>query len=321
MEESAIKRLKSLELNDSDKQSSSTAICVEGYDTSLKEYPLRLALTKHFASCGEITQIYVPRDFKKKILKSVSFMWIKGEGAEDKALQLSGTDVGGWTVIVKPKPKHEPPSPITTISVEGYDTSLQKYLLELILEKHFDSCGEIRHVYVPTDYERGVLKSVGFLRIEGEVAEDKALQLSGTDVGGWTVLVKPSEIIYDNSSHAPATTPEASKIHRFRVTGYDASLPEIDIQMALCKHFSSCGEIWQVTVLSSTAFVSLRGERCVDKALELSGCNMGERTLVVNEPVVPQPELLKRKRVRHCTTTGYMPPGTWDKAYADVYDD
>jgi len=26
-------------------------------------------LTKHFASCGEITQIYVPRDFKKKILK------------------------------------------------------------------------------------------------------------------------------------------------------------------------------------------------------------------------------------------------------------
>ncbi|KAG7607970.1 RNA-binding domain superfamily [Arabidopsis suecica] len=215
MEESAIKRLKSLELNDSDKQSSSTAICVEGYDTSLKEYPLRLALTKHFASCGEITQIYVPRDFKKKILKSVSFMWIKGEGAEDKALQLSGTDVGGWTVIVKPKPKHEPPSPITTISVEGYDTSLQKYLLELILEKHFDSCGEIRHVYVPTDYERGVLKSVGFLRIEGEVAEDKALQLSGTDVGGWTVLVKPSEIIYDNSSHAPATTPEASKIHSY----------------------------------------------------------------------------------------------------------
>jgi len=50
--------------------------------------------------------------------------------------------------------------------------------------------------------------------IKGEGAEDKALQLSGTDVGGWTVLVKPSEIIYYNSSHAPATTPEASKIHR-----------------------------------------------------------------------------------------------------------
>jgi len=42
-------------------------------------------------------------------------------------------------------------------------------------------------------------------------------------------------------------------LFRFRVTGYDASLPEIDIQMALCKHFSSCGEIWQVTVLSRFA--------------------------------------------------------------------
>jgi len=52
------------------------------------------------------------------------------------------------------------------------------------------------------------------LRIEGEGAEDKALQLSGTDVVGWTVIVKPSEIFYDNSSRAPATTPEASKIHR-----------------------------------------------------------------------------------------------------------
>ncbi|KAG7549354.1 RNA-binding domain superfamily, partial [Arabidopsis thaliana x Arabidopsis arenosa] len=112
MEESAIKGLKLLELNDSgtDSQtpsSTSTAISVEGYDTTLKEYPLRLALQKHFASCRKITQIYVPRDFKKKLLKSVAFMKIKGEDAKEKALQLSGTDVGGWTVIVKPVPSQK----------------------------------------------------------------------------------------------------------------------------------------------------------------------------------------------------------------------
>ncbi|CAL9229007.1 unnamed protein product [Arabidopsis halleri] len=302
MEESAIKGLKLLELNDSgaDSQiprSTSTAISVEGYDITLKEYPLRLALAKHFASCGKITQIYVPRNFKKKLLKSASFLWIEGDDAEEKALQLSGTDVGGWVAIVKPKPKKETQSPTTTISVEGYDTSLQKYLLNLELEKHFDSCGEMIHFYVSRDVERGILKSVAFMKIKGEDAKEKALQLSGTDVGGWTAIVKPvpsQKIFYDDSWSA--ATPEASKIHRIRVTGYDDSLPEIDIQIALCKHFSSCGEIWQVTVLS----------RCVDKALELER-NMGGRTLVV-EPVVPRPEILKRRRVRHCTTTGYMPP-------------
>ncbi|CAH8269905.1 unnamed protein product [Arabidopsis lyrata] len=112
MEESAIKGLKLLEFNDSgaDSQthsSTSTAISVEGYNTTLKEYPLRLALAKHFASCGKITQIYVPRDFKKKLLKRASFVWIEGDDAEEKALQLSGTDVGGWTAIVKPVPSQK----------------------------------------------------------------------------------------------------------------------------------------------------------------------------------------------------------------------
>ncbi|KAG7549328.1 hypothetical protein ISN45_Aa06g002300 [Arabidopsis thaliana x Arabidopsis arenosa] len=44
------------------------------------------------------------RNFERKILKSVAFMRIEGEDVEEKALQLSGTDVGGWTAIVKPAP-------------------------------------------------------------------------------------------------------------------------------------------------------------------------------------------------------------------------
>ncbi|EFH53612.1 predicted protein [Arabidopsis lyrata subsp. lyrata] len=70
------------------------------------------------------------------------------------------------------------------MSIEGYDTSLHA------LRKHFSSCGKIKHIYVPRDFESGTLKRVAFMRIEGEGAEDKALELSGTDVGGWTAIEK-----------------------------------------------------------------------------------------------------------------------------------
>lgn len=32
------------------------------------------------------------------------------------------------------------------------------------------------------------------------------------------------------------------------VTGYDTSLPELDIQIGLCKHFSTCGEVTGVLI-------------------------------------------------------------------------
>ncbi|CAL9229009.1 unnamed protein product [Arabidopsis halleri] len=106
-----------------------------------------------------------------------------------------------------------------------------------------------------------------------------------------------------------AAAPADTKTHRIRITGYDTSLPKIDMQIALYKHFSSCGSIWKVIVLKSAAFIYLEGEKCVDKALELSRCNMGGRTLVV-EPVVPRPDILKKRRPFACTTTGYTLPST-----------
>ncbi|CAL9214909.1 unnamed protein product, partial [Arabidopsis halleri] len=35
---------------------------------------------------------------------------------------------------------------------------------------------------------------------------------------------------------------------RIMVTGYDTSLPELDIQIGLCKHFSTCGEVTVVLI-------------------------------------------------------------------------
>ncbi|EOA22456.1 hypothetical protein CARUB_v10003104mg, partial [Capsella rubella] len=133
--------------------------------------------------------------------------------------------------------------------------------------------------------------------MSGEDVEEKALQLSGTDVGGWTVIVKPAPL--QKELRDPQQTRKATKPHRVRVTGYDTSLPEIDIQMALCNHFSSCGEVTQVLVLpSGSASVFFQGEKYLVKALKLTGSNMGGMNLVV-EPNLPRPEdiIIKRQRL------------------------
>ncbi|XP_010423706.1 PREDICTED: nucleolin 1-like [Camelina sativa] len=226
---------------------------------------------------------------------------------------LKSLDLNDRVVADSPKPKPQP-QPRTTISVEGYDTRLCEYALKLALKKHFSSCGRVGHIYVPRDYKNGILKSVSFMFLSGEGVEEKALELNGTDVGGWTVIVKaaPSQTEYMD----PPCPVNQAKIHRVRVTGFDTSLPEIDLQMALCDHFPSCGEVWQVRVLSSipVACIYLRGKSCVvDKALNLNGCNMGGMNLAV-EPNQPQPGDIVIKRERLCTTTGYVLPSVLIRA-------
>ncbi|CAH8267421.1 unnamed protein product [Arabidopsis lyrata] len=108
------------------------------------------------------------------------------------------------------------------MSIEGYDTSLHA------LRKHFSSCGKIKHIYVPRDFESGTLKRVAFMRIEGEGAEDKALELSGTDVGGWTAIVKAAPC---DAFITPETEPKLIQIGcTIRIT------PEKDIR-SLCEPY------------------------------------------------------------------------------------
>lgn len=65
-----------------------------GYDSLLPEDDLKTALSKHFRTCGEVTDISIRR--------SSAFIYIMGEGAGDKATELSGSDMGGgWKVVAK----------------------------------------------------------------------------------------------------------------------------------------------------------------------------------------------------------------------------
>ncbi|KAH0887822.1 hypothetical protein HID58_050251 [Brassica napus] len=73
-------------------RSRSEAISVTGYDPSLPQEDLKSALRKHFASCGEITDIL--------ILDSRALVHLYGLGSVHRAVQLHGTILGGFKLTV-----------------------------------------------------------------------------------------------------------------------------------------------------------------------------------------------------------------------------
>lgn len=53
-----------------------------------------------------IPRLYLAESFFFLVSSKCSFFQLSGEGAEEKALALDGTDMGGWNVVVKVLP-HE----------------------------------------------------------------------------------------------------------------------------------------------------------------------------------------------------------------------
>ncbi|CAA7028978.1 unnamed protein product [Microthlaspi erraticum] len=69
-------------------------IYVVGYDIWLSAYELSISLRKHFASCGEVLHVHIPGYSECSSiptgLSRFALIYLRGEGAEDKALKLSG---------------------------------------------------------------------------------------------------------------------------------------------------------------------------------------------------------------------------------------
>ncbi|KAL0736439.1 hypothetical protein Bca4012_012649 [Brassica carinata] len=157
-------------------------IRVRGYNTDLHHDDVVNALRKHFSSCGEITDVYVRE--KNNVLKSCGLIYFLGEGAVDKALQLSGIDVGGWTVMAEPYPFWERAGWYPAVIVKGYDTLLDNADIEKMLFEHFSSCGEVTEIRIH--------KSIGaaVVELDGEGAEEKVLDLDGSNMVGRKISVK-----------------------------------------------------------------------------------------------------------------------------------
>ncbi|KAF8096502.1 hypothetical protein N665_0307s0031 [Sinapis alba] len=189
MEGSAIKGMSLLTLNECDakkprpKNSYIGRILVKGYNTQFSHDDVESTLRRHFSSCGEITDVYI-RILADNTLNSFGFVYFLGEGAVDKALQLSGRDVGGWNVIAEPYPFPENADCRPVVIVQGYDNSLSKTDIEKVLTTHFSSCGKVTEIMV---HKRSGAASVS---VYGECAEEKVLDLDGSYIGEDKILVK-----------------------------------------------------------------------------------------------------------------------------------
>ncbi|CAN6805446.1 unnamed protein product [Brassica oleracea] len=151
-------------------------IIVKGYDAKLPHDDVESALRKLFSSCGEINDIFISETEDR--LYSDATIYFIGEGAAEKALQLSGSDVGGWKAIVTPYPFPEAAGRSLIVCVTGYDTSLSKIKIERALRQHFSSCGRLR------DFDISKKFASAEFGIVGEDAQDKVMELDGSDMGG-----------------------------------------------------------------------------------------------------------------------------------------
>ncbi|KAF8098090.1 hypothetical protein N665_0275s0056 [Sinapis alba] len=181
-------------------------------------------------------------------------------------------------------------SRISRIVVEGYDISLCPYDVEEALRKHFASCGNIIHVYVPinNDTDSFIPNRFSLIYLNGE-DEEKALRLNGSDMGGRILQVYAYPFQEHYLDDVLATTLDC-RIHRtLTVTGFDPSLSKDDVETKLCKHFYQAGAFAFMTCggVKSTALVYAIGEDAVQMALELSGRTVEGLNIVVTE-VVPQ---------------------------------
>ncbi|CAH8259853.1 unnamed protein product [Arabidopsis lyrata] len=150
-------------------------ISVTGYDIELPREHVESELNKLFSSCGEITDVHIP-ETRNSSLWSHAFIYFVGQGTADKALQLNGSDMGGWTVHAEAYPFLSKKDNCVELEVQGYDTSLSESDIKCELSKLFSSCGKVGHVII--------CDSFSIVYLVGEDAIDKAPKLSGTDMGG-----------------------------------------------------------------------------------------------------------------------------------------
>ncbi|KAG5402880.1 hypothetical protein IGI04_008999 [Brassica rapa subsp. trilocularis] len=183
------------------------------------------------------------------------------------------------------------------IGVEGYDTSLEPIDLYRALESLFKTCGEVHNMEIRRDRVTKALQKSCIVILRGEGAGDKALQLNGSDIGGRKIVVTSLPPGLDLSTGLSTDVLAARNVaHNKRnsegisVTGYDTSLTKDDVKNALTNHFSTCGEITDVFVLNSRALIYFYEQGSNNRALQLSGTDLGGCTLVVKALPYPKPK-------------------------------
>ncbi|KAJ4903332.1 hypothetical protein Rs2_17283 [Raphanus sativus] len=195
--------MKGLELNDGSdaeiRKSSIRRISVEGYDISLRIEDVDEALRKHFASCGKIIHVYIPGNNEWTILCKYAFVYFNEED-EEKALRLDGRDMGGQILQIKSYPFHETylndvVDPMKDdnfimypfrVEVAGYDNSLPLDVVKKEIKEYFSVNRSFAHHHKTSS---AATEINSFIYLKGQEAVDKALERSGSSVGGLSLVV------------------------------------------------------------------------------------------------------------------------------------
>ncbi|KAI4383430.1 hypothetical protein MLD38_009268 [Melastoma candidum] len=74
---------------------------VRGFDTSGGFDQIRATLEEQFSACGEVSKIAIPKDFESGEPKGVAFVYFKDTDGFNKALELNGADLGGYSLVVE----------------------------------------------------------------------------------------------------------------------------------------------------------------------------------------------------------------------------
>ncbi|KAI3774039.1 hypothetical protein L1987_48582 [Smallanthus sonchifolius] len=84
-------------------------VYVRGFEFSDGFDNIKSALEKHFGTCGEISRLYIPRDYVSGAPKGVAFIEFTDSNGFSQALGLDGSEVGGSRLTVEEakKPRGE----------------------------------------------------------------------------------------------------------------------------------------------------------------------------------------------------------------------
>ncbi|XP_033148801.1 nucleolin 2 isoform X7 [Brassica rapa] len=158
-----------------------------------------------FKEVGGIVDVRFASDSDGRLKGYGHFEFASVEAAQ-KALKLNGKQLLGRTIRLsdanaKPAPRSSNAdgnfqsnrkgegSQVKTIFVSRFDKSVAESDMRCALRGHFSDCGEITRISLPCDQETGATRGMAYLDLKEEDGFKKALELNGSELGGWKILV------------------------------------------------------------------------------------------------------------------------------------
>ncbi|KAL3583957.1 hypothetical protein D5086_015018 [Populus alba] len=172
----------------------------------------RADVENFFKGAGEVADVRFALDADERFRGFGHVEFTTAEAAQ-KALKLNGKPLLGRDVrldLAREKGSNTPYSKDSnsfpkggsgqsqTIFVKGFDKSAGEDEIRSSLQEHFGSCGEIKRISIPTDYDTGAIKGMAYLEFNDAGALNKAFELNGSQLGEYSLTVDEAKPRSDN---------------------------------------------------------------------------------------------------------------------------